>query len=198
LRRSERLRPGLNLLLAPHILQLPLLAFVGRGRVGRPRSRMASYLARLGHRFMPISAAHWSMVFASLELRGHHMKIRTLAFVTAMALSSTLAFAQGGGGGGGGGSGSGGGAGGASGGSASSSGVGSSVGSSIGGPSDVTTSGGLDRGATEPLDRSTRDRSNTGLTPSDPRIGENPRNARASINKVPRSDRNSVINRNRW
>jgi hypothetical protein len=121
------------------------------------------------------------------------MKLRALTFATAMALSSTLAFAQGGGSGG-----SGGGAGGASGGSASSSGVGSSVGSSIGGPSDVTTSGALDRGATQPLSRSTRDRSNTRLTPSDPRIGENPRDAEASINKVPRSDGNSVINRNRW
>ena len=124
------------------------------------------------------------------------MKLRTLTFVAAMAFSSTLAFAQGGGGAGGG---SGGGGGGASGGgSASSSGVGSSVGSSISGPSDVNTSGALDRGATEPLSRSTSDRSNTRLTPSDPHIGQNSRNARASINKVPRSDRDSPINRGRW
>ena len=106
------------------------------------------------------------------------MKLRTLAFVTAMSLSSTLAFAQGG----------------ASGGSAGS----FVVGSSIGGPSDVTTSGALDRGATESLSRSSRDRSNTNLTPSDPRIGQNPRDARGSIDQVERSDRNSVINRNRW
>jgi hypothetical protein len=106
------------------------------------------------------------------------MKLRTWTFVTAMSLSSTLAFAQGG---------------------ASGSSTGSFVvGSSIGGPSDVTTSGALDRGATESLSRSSRDRSNTNLTPSDPRIGQNPRDARGSINQVERSDRNSVINRNRW
>jgi hypothetical protein len=62
----------------------------------------------------------------------------------------------------------------------------------------VTTSGALDRGAIEGLSRSSRDRSNTNLTPSDPRIGQNPRDARGSINQVERSDRNSVINRNRW
>ena len=63
---------------------------------------------------------------------------------------------------------------------------------------DVTTSGALDRGATESLTRSSRDRSNTNLNPSDPRIGQNPRDAMGSIDKVDRSDRNSVINRNRW
>jgi hypothetical protein len=62
----------------------------------------------------------------------------------------------------------------------------------------VTTSGALDRGATESLVRSSRDRSNTNLNPSDPRIGQNPRDARGSIDKVERSDHNSVINRNRW
>jgi len=72
------------------------------------------------------------------------------------------------------------------------------VGGSIGGPSDVTTSGALDRGATESLTRSGRDRSNTNLNPSDPRIGQNPRDAMGSIDKVDRSDRNSVINRGRW
>jgi hypothetical protein len=73
------------------------------------------------------------------------------------------------------------------------------VGSSISGPSDVTTSGALDRGATESLTRSgIGDRSNTNLNPSDPRIGQNPRDAMGSIDKVDRSDRNSVINRNRW
>jgi hypothetical protein len=72
------------------------------------------------------------------------------------------------------------------------------VGSSIGGPSDVTTSGALDRGATESLSGSGRDRSNTNLNPSDPYIGQNPRDAWGSINNVDRSDRNSVINRNRW
>jgi hypothetical protein len=72
------------------------------------------------------------------------------------------------------------------------------VGSSIGGPSDVATSGALDRGATESLTRSGRDRSNTNLNPSDPHIGQNPRDAMGSIDKVDRSDRNSVINRNRW
>ena len=66
------------------------------------------------------------------------------------------------------------------------------------GPSDVTTSGALDRGAPESLSRSSRDRSNTDLTPSDPRIGQNPRDAMGSIDKVDRSDRNSVINRGRW
>jgi hypothetical protein len=68
----------------------------------------------------------------------------------------------------------------------------------IGGSSDVATSGALDRGATESLSRSSRDRSNTNLSPSDPRIGQNPRDARGSINNVDRSDRNSIINRNRW
>ena len=106
------------------------------------------------------------------------MKLRTLTFVTAMSLISTLAFAQGG----------------ASGGSSGS----FVVGSSIGGPSDVTTSGALDRGATESLSRGGRDRSNTNLNPSDPRIGQNPRDAMGSIDKVDRSDRNSVINRGRW
>jgi hypothetical protein len=72
------------------------------------------------------------------------------------------------------------------------------VGSSIGGPSDVTTSGALDRGATESLSRSGIDRSNTDLNPSDPRIGQNPRDAMGSIDKVDRSDRDSVINRGRW
>ena len=72
------------------------------------------------------------------------------------------------------------------------------IGSSIGGPSDVTTSGALDRGATESLSSSGRDRSNTNLYPSDPRIGQNPRDAMGSIDKVYRSDRDSVINRNRW
>jgi hypothetical protein len=72
------------------------------------------------------------------------------------------------------------------------------VGSSIGGPSDVTTSGALDRGATESLSRSGRDRSDTNLNPSDPRTGQNPRDAMGSIDKVYRSDRDSVINRNRW
>jgi hypothetical protein len=106
------------------------------------------------------------------------MKFKILKLVTAMSLSSTLAFAQGG----------------ASGGSTGS----FVVGSSIGGPSDVTTSGALDRGATESLSRSGRDRSNTNLNPSDPRIGQNPRDAMGSIDKVDRSDRNSVINRGRW
>src|SRR5712672_1567875 len=63
---------------------------------------------------------------------------------------------------------------------------------------DVATSGALDRGATESLTRSGRDRSNTNLNPSDPRIGQNPRDARGSIDKVDRSDRSSIINRNRW
>jgi hypothetical protein len=101
------------------------------------------------------------------------MKLRTLAFVTAMSLSSTLAFASGG----------------------SRSFV---VGSSIGDPSDVATSGALDPAATESLSRSGRDRSNTDLNPSDPHIGQRPRDVWGSINKVDRSDRNSVINRNRW
>jgi hypothetical protein len=57
----------------------------------------------------------------------------------------------------------------------------------------VTTSGALDRGATESLTRSGRDRSNTNLNRSDPRIGQNPRDARGSIDKVDRSDRDSVI-----
>src|SRR4051794_2245891 len=141
------------------------------------------------------------------------MTLRILTFATAIALSSTLAFAQGGGGGGGG---SGGGAGGGSGGSTGSSTSGSSstgssttgsssirssgpgsVGSSIGGPSDVTTSGALDRAATEPLSRSRRDRSDTNLNPSDPRIGQNSRNARASTNRWDRhlNNRNSPIGR---
>jgi hypothetical protein len=98
------------------------------------------------------------------------MKFKILKLVTAMSLSSTLAFAQGGAG----------------------------VGSSIGGPSDVTTSGALDRVATESLNRGSRDHSNTNLNPSDPRIGQNPRDAMGSIDKVDRSDRNSVINRGRW
>src|SRR5204862_549802 len=134
--------------------------------------------------------------FVLRQLRGDHMKLRTLTFVTAMALSSSLAFAQGGGGGGGGG-GSGGGGGGGSSGSSASSGVGSSVGSSISGPSDVTTSGALDRTATEPLRRSSSDRSNTNLRPSDPRIGQNSRNARASTNRWDRhlNDRHSPIDR---
>ncbi len=86
------------------------------------------------------------------------MKLRALSFVTAMSLSSTLAFAQGG---------------------ASGNSIGSSyVGSSIGGPPDVATSGALDRGATESLTRHSRDRSNTNLNPSDPRIGQNPRECR--------------------
>jgi hypothetical protein len=106
------------------------------------------------------------------------MKLRTITFVTAMSFSSTLAFAQGG----------------ASGGSTGS----FVVGSSIGGPSDVTTSGALDRGATESLSRGGRDHSNTNLNPSDPRIGQNPRDAMGSIDRVDRSDRNSVINRGRW
>ena len=63
---------------------------------------------------------------------------------------------------------------------------------------DVSTSGALDRAATEPLSGGSRDRSNTDLYPSDPRIGQNPRGAMGSIDKVDRSDRNSVINRNRW
>jgi hypothetical protein len=66
------------------------------------------------------------------------------------------------------------------------------------GLSDVTTSGALDRGATESLSRSSSDRSNTNLNPSDPRIGQNSRDVGGSINKVDRSDRNSVINRGRW
>src|SRR5256886_15450703 len=106
------------------------------------------------------------------------MKLRTLAFVTATSLSSTLAFAPSG----------------ASGGSTGS----FVVGSSIGGPPDVTTSGALDRGATESLSRSSRDRSNTNLTPSDPRIGQNPRDARGSINQLERGGRNPVIIRIRW
>ena len=89
------------------------------------------------------------------------MKFKILKLVTAMSLSSTLAFRS-------------------------------------FGPSDVTTSGALDRGATESLVRSSRDRSNTNLNPSDPRIGQNPRDAMGSIDKVDRSDRNSVINRGRW
>jgi hypothetical protein len=97
------------------------------------------------------------------------MKFKILKLVAAMSLSSTLAFAQGG-----------------------------AVGSSIGGPSDVTTSGALDWGATESLSRGSRDHSNTNLNPSDPRIGQNPRDAMGSIDKVDRSDRNSVINRGRW
>ena len=91
------------------------------------------------------------------------MKFKMLKLVTAMSLSSTLAFAQG-----------------------------------SFGPSDVTTSGALDREATESLSRGSRDHSNTNLNPSDPRIGENPRDAMGSIDKVDRSDRNSVINRGRW
>src|SRR5712672_3293025 len=63
---------------------------------------------------------------------------------------------------------------------------------------DVATSGALDRAATESLTGSSRDRSNTNLNPSDPRIGLNPRDAMGSINRVERSDRDSVINRNRW
>jgi hypothetical protein len=106
------------------------------------------------------------------------MNLKTLTFVTAMSLNSTLAFAQGG----------------VEGGSIGRAGVGSS----IGGQSDVTTSGALDRGATESLSRSGSDRSNTNLNPSDPRIGQNPRDVGGSINKVERSDRNSVINRGRW
>jgi hypothetical protein len=66
------------------------------------------------------------------------------------------------------------------------------------GPSDVTTSGALDRGATAGLSRSSRDHSNTNLNPSDPLIGQNPRDIGGSISKVDRSDRNSVINRGRW
>jgi hypothetical protein len=62
----------------------------------------------------------------------------------------------------------------------------------------VATSGALDRGAIESLSRSSRDRSNTNLNPSDPRIGQNPRDVGGSIDKVDRSDRNSVINRGRW
>ena len=62
----------------------------------------------------------------------------------------------------------------------------------------MTTSGDLDRGATESLSRSAIDRSNTDLNPSDPRIGQNPRDAMGSIDKVDRSDRDSVINRGRW
>jgi hypothetical protein len=136
-----------------------------------------------------------TMVLSPFWLRGHYMKLRTLTFAIGLALGSTLAFAQGGGGGGG--SGSGGGAGGASGGATSSSTTGSSVGTSIGGPSDVTTSGALDRGATEPLRSSSRDRSNTNLGPSDPRIGRNARNARASTNRWDRhlNDRHSPIDR---
>src|SRR4051812_8556925 len=144
------------------------------------------------------------------------MTLRILTFATAIALSSTLAFAQGGGGGGGG-SGGGAGSGGSTGSSTSgsstsgSSSTGSSttgsssirssgpgsVGSSIGGPSDVTTSGALDRAATEPLSRSRRDRSDTNLNPSDPRIGQNSRNARASTNRWDRhlNDRHSPIDR---
>jgi hypothetical protein len=102
------------------------------------------------------------------------MKLRTLTFVTAMSLSSTLAFASDGS-------------------------TGSFVvASPIGDPSDVMTSGALDPGATESLSRGSRDRSNTNLNPSDPHIGQIPRDAWGSINKVDRSDRNSVINRNRW
>src|SRR5215212_1304069 len=126
------------------------------------------------------------------------MKLRILTYAIAIALSSTLAFAQSGGGGGG----SGGGAGGASGGSTGSSTTGSSttgssVGSSIAGPTDVHTSGALDRGATEPLSTSRRDRSNTNLGPSDPRIGQNARNARASTNRWDRhlNNRHSPIDR---
>jgi hypothetical protein len=63
---------------------------------------------------------------------------------------------------------------------------------------DVATSGALDRAATESLTGSSRDRSETSLNPSDPRIGQNPRDAMGSLNRVERSDRNSVINRNRW
>ena len=62
----------------------------------------------------------------------------------------------------------------------------------------MTTGGALDRGATESLSRSGRDRSNTDLNPPDPRIGQNPRDAMGSIDKVDRSDRDSVINRGRW
>jgi hypothetical protein len=72
------------------------------------------------------------------------------------------------------------------------------VGSSIGGPSDVTTSGALDRGATESLSSGGRDRSNTNLNPSDPRIGQNPGDAMGSLDRVDRSDHDSVINRGRW
>ena len=125
-----------------------------------------------------------NLALSSLWLRGRKMKPRIISFATVLALSSTLAFGQSGGGGSGGGSG--GGAGGGSGGSSGSSGVGSSVGSSIGGPSDVNTSGALGRGATEPLRQTRTDRSNTNLGPSDPRIGQNSRNARASINKLHR------------
>jgi hypothetical protein len=64
--------------------------------------------------------------------------------------------------------------------------------------SDVSTSGALDRAATEPLSGGSRDHSNTSLYPSDPRIGQNPRDIGGSISKVDRSDSNSVINRGRW
>jgi hypothetical protein len=124
------------------------------------------------------------------------MKLRIIWLASVLALSSTLAFGQSSGGSGGG---SGGGAGGGSGGSSGSSGVGSSVGSSIGGPSDVNTSGALGRGGTEPLRQTGSDRSNTNLGPSDPRIGQNSRNARASINKLHRhsSGLRSPISRTR-
>src|SRR5215210_5746260 len=124
-----------------------------------------------------------NLALSSLWLRGRKMKPRIISFATVLALSSTLAFGQSGG----------------SGGSSGSSGVGSSVGSSIGGPSDVNTSGALGRGATEPLRQTRTDRSNTNLGPSDPRIGQNSRNARASINKLHRhsSGLRSPISRTR-
>src|SRR5258707_13205821 len=62
---------------------------------------------------------------------------------------------------------------------------------------DVTTSGALDRGATESLTRSSRDRSNTNLNPSDPGLGQQPNDAMGSIDKVERTNRNSARNATR-
>src|SRR3954471_6762130 len=121
------------------------------------------------------------------------MKLKVLTFAAAITLGSTFALAQGGGGGGGaGGAGAGGSSGSTSGGS-----VGSSVGSSISGPSDVGTSGALDRTATQPLNSRGTERSDTRLGPSDPRIGQNSRNARASTNRWDRhlNDRHSPVDR---
>jgi hypothetical protein len=122
------------------------------------------------------------------------MKLKVLSVAAAVTLGSTFALAQGGGGGGGGAGGAGGGG---SSGSTSAGSVGSSVGSSISGPSDVGTSGALDRTATQPLNSRGAERSDTRLGPSDPRIGQNSRNARASTNRWDRhlNDRHSPVDR---
>src|SRR5947208_2092527 len=104
------------------------------------------------------------------------MKFMAIALASVLALNSTFALAQGGGGGGGG---SGGGSGGSSGGSTSSSSStsGTAAGSSLG----------------------TTDRSNTSLNPPDARVGQTPNDARTPTNNLDRnsSDQNSPVNRNR-